>query len=113
MGKLQEIKDEVAQEWGHTDWNDFGESFKHRLGSAHAERDDVMTEIALRFAKVVAEDVLKRAADNAHITMVVPDGTDLEKLGTDGLNITVGEVDNYKIRISKESILSTEINLDL
>ena len=48
---LQQIKDEVSQEWGHTDWNDFGESFKHRLGSAHAERDEVVTEIAIRYAQ--------------------------------------------------------------
>lgn len=108
MGKLQEIKDQVAREYGYKDWEDRS-NYRIRF----TEHDATLDEVSSRYAKAVADDVLKRAAENAHITMVVPDGTDLEKLGTDGLNITVGEVDNYKIRISKESILSTEINLDL
>lgn len=91
MSKLQEIKNEVAQEWGHTDWNDFGESFKHRLGSAHAERDDVMTEIARRYAQAVAEDALKRAAER----------------------VPLGVLSDNRKHEARQSILSTEINLDL
>ena len=109
MEKLQEIKDQVAQEWGHTDWNDFGESFKHRLGSAHAERDDVMTEIARRYAKAVADDALKRAAENATLWVETPiNGTEFKTVTKE-----LGDGYDETITVFKDRILSTEINIDL
>jgi hypothetical protein len=105
MNSLEQIKNEVAQEWGHKDWNDFGESFKHRLGSAHDECDDVMTEIARRFAKAVSEDALKRAADNANI---------LVSNGETHLDVKSYTLDDG-IRFSPDynRILSTPINTDI
>lgn len=56
MSKLQEIKDQVAREYGYKDWED-----RSNYGIKFAEHDVTLEEVARRFAKSVAEDALKRA----------------------------------------------------
>ena len=53
MGKLQDIKDEVSNEI-------YGELYD---GCA-INSDELITEVARRYAKAVAEDALKRAAES-------------------------------------------------
>jgi hypothetical protein len=83
MGRLQDIKDQVARDNGYKDWSEMFISYIERdMPMLLETKFDRVTRI---FAKAVAEDVLKRAAD---------ENKDMA-------------LDAY------ESILSTEINLDL
>lgn len=93
MSKLQEIKDQVAQEYGYS-------SFEHYDDAGTFIYDhntpEIIDKIARRYAKVVAqsvaEDALKRAAENAR---------------------TRTNDESTSIIVDKQSILSTPINTDL
>lgn len=93
MGKLQDIKDEVAREEDFTDWASLWGFY---LGCEKYHLYDLASmEVARRYAAAVAEDVLKRASDRATLQEHLPQP--------------------YKdmCKVDKQSILSTEINLDL
>jgi len=93
MGKLQYIKDQVARDNGYESWDDAAQYLTGRnYNVASIEDDGMVDEVARSYAKVVAEDVLKRAAENVRL-----------------IRLNDGEV----TLVDDQSILSTEINLDL
>jgi len=87
MSKLQEIKDAWAKEQGYDNWEDYYNDGHYGLSYTD---EDALNEISRRYAKAVAEDALKKAAES------------LDREIIEGV-----------IYVDKQSILSTEINLDL
>lgn len=61
MGKLQEIKDNWAKEQGYDNWEDY---YNDRYYSLSYASEDCVNEVARRYAKSVAGDALKRAAES-------------------------------------------------
>jgi len=73
MGKLQDIKDQVAREKGFGTW----ELFTFAFAGMWKQIEPLSEEVARRYAKAVAEDALNRAAES------VDAGCELAVLGTE------------------------------
>jgi len=89
MNKLQEIKDNWAKEQGYDNWDNY---YNDRYFGLSYTDEYALNEIARRYAKAVADDALKRAAERATVKQYQHD---------------------HGFEVDKQSILSTEINLDL
>lgn len=89
MGKLKEIKDGVASEHGFKDWEEMFRSYRQRnMPMLLAAKFD---KVRCLFAKAVAEDALNRAAER----------------------VPLGVLSDNRKHEARQSILSTEINIDL
>lgn len=94
---LEEIKNQVAQERGL-------KSAASLMGVASckyagSDIDNLVNEIARRYAKAVANNALKAASENAKVQyFIIGEKTD------------VGEL---TARVDKQSILNTQINIEL
>lgn len=96
MNKLQEIKDRVAQK-------QYNASL-HSICTDHFS--DMIDEIAVQYATEVAKATLERAAEQAVIEV---DGT-YGKTLHGAIN---SEDPKWVARVNRQSILSTEINIEL
>jgi len=92
MRKLQKIKDQVARDNGYESWEDAAQYLTYSNYVASIEDDGMVDEVARRYAKAVAEDALKMAAESATVNQYQHD---------------------HGATVDKQSILSTPINLDL
>jgi len=100
MKTLDEIKDELAKEYGHDDFESLLWAMADGEGNAGLKWfEKVLNEVARIYAQQVAEDVRQRCAENAKIK---------EKyIPVD--DPYYGEEIRYVV--SKQSILNTEIKL--
>ena len=109
MSLLETIKDQVAKEWG----------FKFCLDAVENQSNpyhfsDMGDEVSRRFAHAVAEDALKMAAERAMMLMTLPMDFDTNELEMEEwVTVEQSDIKNLNLRVDKQSILSTPINLEL
>src|SRR5690606_10403003 len=108
MNKLQVIKDKVVQKRGFASFDNFDDRNSY---SYYDSTPDVIDEIARKYAKQVAEDALKRAAEGALLITTDVDGNEYRNK-TERLAFA-GDESPAKVSVDKQSILSTPINLEL
>lgn len=65
-------------------------------------------ELARTYTRECCKASLERAAQVARIGATIPKGMDISKLDTEGIPVTVEDVVNMKLRVSKESITSPD-----
>lgn len=72
MKTLEEIKDEVAQEYGWKNWSScYGED---------GITNSIINEVAKRYAKEVAMQALKNASENADTIETIPHSAIYDKI---------------------------------
>lgn len=112
MSKLQEIKDQVSKEYGRSCFEQLLVDMADGEGSDGLKWfENVLEQVARSYAQPVAEDALKRAAENALVSTIDVGGNEY-KSKSEELAFP-GDESLAKVSVDKQSILSTPINLEL
>ena len=100
MDRLEQIKNEVAQEYGYNDWEDRGNYI-----IKFAEHDATWEDVARRYATEVASHNLERAAGQAEIEVE-------SRLSGKTIHGSISSEDpQWVARVNRESITSLDIEL--
>lgn len=101
MKTLEEIKDQVAFDYGY---NSFYDLIEYAQVSEMLHEEDYYDEVAKRYARQCCEDLRERIAGEAKMTITNIKGEILTESQAEW-----DDYDGYRCRVSKISIRSVEI----